>query len=297
MEGWLHAPMRGVPMAAVSLLRVKAKLLFASRRLKFATAICFAAITVVFLQGLSRFWAHDTGELPSAAVGWMGNYESMHTYLWVFCVLLIMPILACSLYGDVLLQDTQTARLPALVSRTSPDAYIVSSALLVFLSSFLFVLLFELVSQLMAFFVFPVQADVDSFQIGYLSNAAEMETRMSYLSRLPFGPLAGMNPYLFNAAYMLYDAFYMGVMALLSFAISLFVRRGSLLVLAFPTALLLLSSQVLPVPINPTSSLLISVSHAEGQTLLLTLLAPVCLLVLCVGAILVHQYIVRGDYI
>lgn len=282
-------------MSVLTIVGLRFRVFLASDGMRVSSAVVFVGLAIVFLQGLLRFWGRDVAELPSAAVGWVGNYESTQTYFWVYLMLFVCPALACMLQGDALLRDMKAKRLAPVLARSSLRIYITGSALAAYLLPFLFLLLFGILSQLVALIVFPAHAAVDAFQISYLDTAAGLGDRVAYLSELPLAFLFEQNQYLGNLAYIVYGAGLLAVLPLASFAISLFVRHSRLLVVILPVALLLIASQALPARFNPAVNLLLSVSKASDLSLAPMLAMPVLCVICCVLAIAAYELLVLGD--
>lgn len=64
------------------------------------------------------------------------------------------------------------------------------------------------------------------------------------------GSLGAENRPIFNLLMALYEAFWSGIMALVAFAISLYVKRSRILMLGVPTLVLLVMGNFLPSELN-----------------------------------------------
>ncbi len=282
-------------------MRMRAAVQFQLRNMmtspRFLTACALASVglAVVYAEGLLRFWGSDAGSLPSAAIGWMGNYENMYSYLWVYMLAFVMPTLSCMLAGDVFCRDLRSGRYGTLSIRMGRHAYIASFMVAAFIGSFVYVAAVLAVSQLLGLLAYPASSGIDAFQTTFASNAAAMLKYEDYAGRLPFGALARMSPYLLNLAYMAYDAFYISSLVLLAGAVSLYAPKKPLLVLAFPMAFVIVSSQVMPDEWNPLVNLSMTISRAESLSLSGMLLVPSLVLAACILLAAISEFLLRRD--
>lgn len=239
-----------------------------------SVSLSLLLLALIFIQNLLKFWAADAAILPSAALGWMGNYESMATYFWLYALSFILPVLATLLCADVFVRDVRSKRISYVTTRMGAAHYMLSLYMSCILFTFAFILAFMLISQLLDLLVFPITSSIDAYQINYLSSAADFGSYQGFMKQLPFGSLIKISPYLLNIAYMLYDAFYIAGLASISFAVSLYFKKSRILVISIPTIFIIVMTQVLPIPINPALNLFISVAAANRLELSLTLLVP-----------------------
>ena len=115
-----------------SILRVQASRAWHGRAWRYATLVGFAVVALSFAQSCLMFWGHDAAELPSAAVGWVGDEETMRTPLMGLYRTILMPILASSVFSDSLCLDIRDHVAACVSSRTSVRRYVCSTAVVAF---------------------------------------------------------------------------------------------------------------------------------------------------------------------
>lgn len=214
-----------------------------------ALLVFMAVLAAGFAQTCLHFWGHDVAELPAASFAWTGNHGAMQTPIFGLFVYFLMIPCSTAIFSDRFFRDVRQKQANALITRSSIVRYVVSTALIAFLAAFLTVFLALLFSQVLAFLVFPAHAGQDAF--------AEFNTPASYeMARAPgaesylLAGLMGKDRYGYNLLIAVYEALWSGILALSSFAISLYTRRSRLLILGAPTLLLLTLSSFLPSKVN-----------------------------------------------
>ncbi len=266
-----------------------------SPRCRLALLMGVAGLAVVYFEELLRFWGWDRAAVPSAATAWMGNYESMYTYLWVYLVAFVLPTLACLLGGDIVLSDIRRGRYPSIVGRMGRSTYLASAVAASFICAFIYVLAVMVVSQLMELLAFPAADSIDRFQTSIYASAAGPRTYSDFSGTLPFGALAGLSPYAANLAYMVYDSWYIAALVALACALSLFFRKSSLAILAAPMVFIVAMGQIAPARLNPLVNLVESTSRAQSLSLQDALLVPALISAAALLLLLVALHLVRGD--
>ncbi len=286
---------RDVFMRMLPAIRFQLRNVFESPQYLAAVALAAIGIAVVFAEGLLRFWGSDVGSLPSAAIGWMGNYESMYSYLWVYMLGFVIPTLGCLAAGDSFCRDLRSGRYATLATRMGRRTYLASFLLAAFIGCFVYVAAMIAASQIVELLVFPFDSSIDAFQIGFGSNAASMLKYTDYAARLPFGTLASLSPYLLNLAYLAYDAFYISALVMFAAALSLYLPKQSLLVLAFPMAFVIVATQIAPAKWNPLVNLTLTISRAEDLSLVGMFSVPLLVLAAAVLLAAVSEFLLKGD--
>lgn len=217
-----------------------------SRALRRSLLISELFVCVSFTLECLSLWGRDVAELPSAAVGWMGNYATMDTAFFIIYPALLMFPLASMACGDVLLRDRDSQSIISVVSRRSITTYVCSGASASFVVGFATALVPLVFSMLLPLLVFPLGAGQDSLLYSVSDFAANVDTHnVLAVANMPLSELYVSNRYLHNMLFCLYDALWAGIFSLVSFSVSLFVRNR-LVVLGMPTVLYLLTSYFFP---------------------------------------------------
>ena len=180
-----------------------------------------------FVEGCISVYGADKSTLLSPAAGWIGHQISVGNIMPPFYYALIYVIPAM-IYADSAYEDRLLDTMPLLQVRGSQRNYIFSGALTAFTGGFLAVLLPLLLFQLLAFIVFPMDGIYGIRGVSALTDNIGM---YFYL----FQDLAENAPYLNNVIFMLYPSLWVGIMCIFSYALSFFVKKGRLIVVALPT--------------------------------------------------------------
>ena len=221
----------------VNLLKVLAWRLTRRRELKLAVTFVLVIAALGFGETCFAFYGADVGEVPSAAYGWAWNMDRMQVQSMRTLAFLLMLLVAASVFSDSLYLDVKSGAASSIVTRSTKTAYVLSGALLSFVGGF-FVLLVPLVLlQVFAFAAFPIDGSF-SGNIGVPAYADDGQVVL-------FAAQVEAHPYLMNLAFAFYAAFWAGVMSVVSFSLSLFVRKSRLVILGAPTLVVLLCWQVI----------------------------------------------------
>lgn len=210
-------------------------------------ALLFMLVVVAasFAQTLLTFWGHDVGELPSAAVGWAGNADYLGVAPWAALVFFLLFVVSSSAFGDTLYLDVRRRAVGCVAARTTKARYVWATAAAAALSAFVVVLVPLLVSQLLALLAFPVSAP-DGFVTSFNDAASMPHVFGAGSQEYLLWDLRWSHPYLHNLVFIAYDALWAAIMAAASVAVSLYARRGRLVVLGAPTLVYLVSLFALP---------------------------------------------------
>lgn len=214
-----------------------------------ALLVFMTILAIGFAQTCLSFWGHDVAELPSASFAWAGNHGAMQTPLFGMFIYFLMIPCSTAIFSDRFFLDVRRKQANALITRSSTARYVASTALVAFSAAFLTVFLSLRFSQALAFLAFPAHAAQDAFTDFNTPASYEMAQAPGAESYLLAGLMAG-NRLGFNLLIAAYEALWSGILALSSFAVSLYTRRSRILILGTPTLLLLALSSFLPSKVN-----------------------------------------------
>lgn len=183
-----------------------------------------ALMRILALQGsldtaLAPAWFYASQLEPPP----VNPYRSIMEYYVLFGA----PLMGAIVYGAFFYDDSREGIVPAFFTRISKYTYWCSGALAAFLSAFLVVFVPLLLSKLL--FCVAVPLDTLKFSPGYPTED------IYYRNIHIFKQLAIQHPYVFY--YLLYSvipALFSALLAVLSFGLSLFVRKSRLLLVLLP---------------------------------------------------------------
>lgn len=218
-----------------------ARLFILEARRACARRECKAAVTIMllfaligFAQTCWMFFGEEAGSVPGAAYGWAWNNLRMQAHaLMIYIALLLFPVAALVAAGN-LAQEVREGTAAAIASRTSTPTYIWANATVAFVGGFLITLAMAALLQVLALVTFPIEG---SFA-GSMNAPVYLEAPADGL----FAGLSSARPYLANTAYALYASAWAGIVALLSFAVSLLARTNRWVAWGVPVGFGVLSS-------------------------------------------------------
>ncbi|RVU98501.1 hypothetical protein EII22_01460 [Coriobacteriales bacterium OH1046] len=264
------------------ILHIRLSRVFSSKVFRVGLLVSLIIMVICFVQTCLSFWGHDVGEIPSAAVAWSGNHGSMGTSLYGMYLFFLMFPISSAAASDCFYMDKARNRSVCLAQRSGTVRYVVSGAIVSFVAAFVAVLIPLFVSQMLGFLAFPVAAGQDAFAQGFNTPASYLGGWGTAYDSMMLSSVFFNDRYLYNLMFCFYDAFWAAAMALCSYAVSLYVRKGRVLVLGCPTIVFLLFSALLPSAVNPGTYVGLSVSWGVEGSLPFFVLSP---LVVATGAV------------
>ncbi len=228
------------------LFKMQCKRLLSRTEVKFAFTTMLAIVLFSFAESCMLFYGSESNELPSAAYGWIGNMDNMQIQIMHVFYFYLIFLVAAMAFGDSFFIDIKCGVSNAIAIRSTLRIYFTSTGLLAFIGGFLVVLIPLIVSQLLAFLVFPAIAAPNSFAGTINSPAFDSYSMMKNTENSLFPALYVNFPYVNNLVFIFYASLWAGIMALMSFVVSLFTRKSRLVVLGAPTLVFLLAFFVLP---------------------------------------------------
>lgn len=252
-------------------------------RLEYKVAFCLfsAACCLSFIEECVHYLGFDKNALPSAALGWIGHYISNDAMILPTCLLIFFPLLASLAYADAPLVDARRGTAHALATRTCAHDYLLASALCAFAGAFVLFVVPLLVTQVLAFIVFPVETPEFGMQVSLGSSLDYPSAVEGYL----LGSMQVSVPYLYNVVRTLYVGVFAGSVALVTLAVSLYVPWGRIQVLGLTSLIYLVCTLVLPAGLRPALFLLPNLLGIS-PALAVWLVCPVVLVAGSLAAIL-----------
>lgn len=226
--------MGGMSCSRTGIFRMQLRRAVGSKMTRMAALVLLAFVTIGFVQTCLLFWGHDVGELPSAAFAWAGNSQDMHAMAMSVLTFFLIFLVPASAFADRHFLDVRCRAAGCVATRVSTVRYVVATGAVAFLVAFALVLAALVLAQLLALLAFPPELRLDGY-FGSVNDSAANVTRNGTSPDVLFSWLRYNRPYLYNLLYIVYDALWAGIMALASFAISLFTRKSRLVVLGGPT--------------------------------------------------------------
>lgn len=201
-------------------------------------SVCFVLIPL-FID-LFSFYQMDTLSLKPAWFCWgvngTGYRAGKHSgtialtpHMLQYFNAFALPLVAPMAYAYGYFDDAKSGVVKFLIPRTGRKAYYLSNACTVFLGAFLILFFPLILEQLILFLVCPV----DTPYIMSSSSAAD-DYAAVFGAGAPLTALQLNQPYLLNLLYCVIPAATGGLMALLSYSLSLFLRKSRFLVLTLP---------------------------------------------------------------
>jgi hypothetical protein len=166
--------------------------------------------------------------------------DLMQSTIMHILIYFLLFLVGSSAFSDNLLIDKKSLVINAIFSRCSIKKYILANYLVSFIAAFLVVFIPLLISQALSYIVFPVNGTVQGY-----SGTPAYSVGFS-ADHILFPGLYFQNLLLYNVFFMVYCSTWAGIMAMFSFAISLFFQKSRLAAIGIPTILVFLSSMIIP---------------------------------------------------
>ena len=223
-------------------------------RLEYRIAFCLfsAACCASLVEECINYGGFDSSVLPSAALGWIGHYVSNDISVLPICLFLFFPLLASVAYSDALMVDAKSGAARTLALRTTTRNYLLASCICSFVRAFLLFVVPLLMSQLLSFLLFPVEASSFGMKVSiYAMLDAPIDVTGYVMSDLWISA-----PYLYNVLRALYVGIFAGAISMVTLAVSLYVSWRRIGVLGCTSLAYLVATLVLPEGLRPALFLL-----------------------------------------
>lgn len=276
-----------------TMFALQCRRLFTRKGARYALTVMLVMVAASLVESCVRFYGADVGEVPSAAVGWVGNMDAMQIQTMRVLYFFLIFLVAALVFADSFFVDIRSGMANTLAIRSTKRVYLASTALATFLGGFVIVCVALVLSQLLALVVFPVTAAPHAFSGSLNTPASDAAWDFVRAGNALFPSLYVNQPYLDNAIFILYASLWAGIMSFASFAVSLFTRKSRLIVLGLPTLVFLISSFVIP-PAYALSYYLYPMALRQGLSQEFFYAAPVVALA-AIGAAVVFAARGRKD--
>lgn len=271
------------------LIKLEFKHLFSRKEFYYTFSIMIILSASAFLIFCGELYGRDISELYPANQIWMSfsHYTNMISGLLYF---FLLPIVASVPFSDTFYCDKSCGVYKVIFTRYERKLYVFAKGIVVVISAFFIIFIPLLANQLLSFLISPFKSPIN---ITNLPSYIPIRT-----NGMLFPELYKSNPYIYNFVFMLIPSGVGSVLALVSYAVSFYVKKSRLLVVAIPAVVYILY--------NFLSSLLLSPKYALAYYLLpkslsnmLGLEYPVFIMsgitILSVLAIIIRNFVVRDE--
>lgn len=268
----------------LNVLRMQGKRLVRRIEGRGAFTIVLALVAVAFIESCLKFYGAERAELPAASFGWIGNADAMQIQTIRILYFYLIFLLAASVFADAFFLDRKSRMIDIVATRCPIETYVSAMGALAFLGGFLVIAVPLAISQLLSLAAFPVATDPNAFSTVFNSPPTEDAWGLTAQQNVLFPSLYFNHPYLYNALLIAYAALWAGIMALASFAASLFMRKSRLAVIGAPTLAFLVSCFIVPERFMLPYYLYPTI-FVEDLSVWFFAFAPVCVLLAAITAI------------
>ncbi|WP_307274270.1 ABC transporter permease [Peribacillus sp. V2I11] len=129
-------------------------------------------------------------------------------------LLFLLPLISAIVYADSFHEDYHTGAYKAIVTKVNKNKYLLSKAIVTFLSTFIIILLSLSINQILSMIAFPVEAFNNIYSLPPYDIGVQ-----NYNPNALFDVLRLQTPLLYNFQYILIISFYSGLLGLINFGI------------------------------------------------------------------------------
>lgn len=225
-------------MRLFSFFRLEFREMLRRRDFAIAFSVSLAVSLASFLYDAIALFGTDRLTHYAAWFTWgpIGKPRSSYTLCWGMIFMFALPFLSALAFSPYHYDNRKSGVINPVLTRCGRRRYYISTALVTFIGGFLVIFVPMLLNQLLCLLVAPVT----SMQ----SIAGTPFNEYESLSSLYFPGLFANSPYLYNFIFMLLPSAVGGLFALLSYSVSLFVKKYRFFVLTIPAMLYVVSGYV-----------------------------------------------------
>jgi hypothetical protein len=227
------------------------------KEFKISLTATLAFVAISFFELCTKFYGVDKSEVISSSYGWIGNAPLLDIQVANIFFFLIIFFVASLAFSDSQFVDKEINIRGPIITRCSKKTYMAAGAAVTFLGAFLVIFIPFVFSQLLSLIVFPVQSFVKNTyaQVPAWDKGIEVHTLFSWLFY--------NRPYLYNFIAIVYMSVCSGILALLAFAVSHYLKHR-LLILCLPTLVVFVYD--ICTPFNFQFSYYLDMGGIIGQT-------------------------------
>lgn len=241
----------------VNYFNLTLKRIYDRKETKIIWTLFFILSTINFVQACFTYEHFDMHALPAASLVWILNYTTADTLLLAIVICYFLPLLSSAVYSDSLMLDNRRGMSYIVALRGTKRSYICSTVLGIFCVCFAIIFLPLFMYQIAAYIVFPHIPPLYGVTASpYAPLGSELMSRTTLILK----DLFIMNPFLYNLVRAVYLSIYAGILGVLTFALSIFIKTNRLVLLGLLTLVNLLSVYVVPSPFKPAMLLAPSLS-------------------------------------
>lgn len=263
-----------------TMMRLQARRLVGRKEPWICLACMTALVCVSFVEGCLHFQGFDRAALPSAARGWIGYFEPLQIRSFGVGIYLLFFLISSSVFADCHYVARKSGISSHLIARCGQGPYIASCAVCTGIGGMLVLLIPLLLSQLLAFTLFPIESGPYAFSSWFGTPASNLADARTQVANALIPEMMVDHPYLYNMMFIVYASLWGGIMALVSFSASFIIRRNRLAVLGFSTLFYLISLFLLPRQLS-LSFYLYPCVLVSGLSVLFFVIAPLFVLGAC----------------
>lgn len=204
---------------------------------KISLTAVLLVVSASYWQLCGSVWGLDRSRLYSAGYGWIGHAAILGIQVMQMFYILLIFFVGSMTFSDSFFVNRKLRVQNIIVTRCQQGSYIFSGAVVSFLGAFLVIFVPFLFSQVLSLVIFPLMSEVPT-----VFNGTPSWDFSEFITLFP--TISYNHPYFYNLIAIFYMSFCTGVMAVLSYAISFFIRRVRLLIIGIPTILVILETTV-----------------------------------------------------
>lgn len=269
-----------------NIFKMQFRHMLARTEFKISLTVVLLVIATSFYVLCGKVYGSDNGQLCSAAYGWLGRSTDLDIRIMSIFYYLFVFFIGSMAFSDSQFVDRKIKVRSMILARCSLREYIASGALVSFLGGFLVMFIPFIFSQLISYIILPLHG------VGFTLNAGLPSWQDNPFDSF-LAPIFYNHPTIYNLIAILYLSFCAGALALLSFALSHYIKKGRLLIVGLPAIMVIVEGAIFPG--NRTFSYYLMLGGIEGQTIQVYLGVPLCVLLVSCIMLLFKTRLLRDE--
>lgn len=188
-------------------------------------SVCVAMVifsAVCFIISCVTEYKTDIISVAPASAQFFFNAFYNASYTRVFSV--ILPLAACAAYSDSYLSDYNANRLPLCLARTKLPDYYFSKLIAVFFCGSFVIVFPQVLNYILCIIAFPIES-TNEYGLDLWQSTVYAKDVFVGGSYFLFKKLYILSPYLYFILYIMISGFVSGLIAVISYQLSYFIRN------------------------------------------------------------------------
>lgn len=206
-------------------LAVQLKLMFRRKQFIITMTVMILFAVGAFLTNCFSMFGKNIVDVKAAKYMYLGS--DLSSGLFYYFYILVFPLIAALPFSDSFYEERERSTTDFCLSKMSNNSYYYSKLTAVFVSGFIITAIPLLINMMLNFIAFPLDSVVDATNFPYILSRIYGDV----LETILFQGLYSVSLYLYNFVYLIITSVSCGLIAVIVFQLSFFLKSNRIFLL------------------------------------------------------------------